>query len=203
MGTLDSIVAGYVDSMRPKGEAFRESFSSWLAAGAAPSGLEELIAPVHKFAGSAGSAGFMRLSAVATLIEVGLRGAAAAGVVETFDRAQLALLVDDFAAEIAALSPSRSSLFSGEDAPLYLPFERPLRILLAGLPEAASRILSHVVEQRMGMAWALPDAAGLAAIPAGRSPDLAVAPSAMDGLGFPVAAFVPRRFDDLAAGPFG
>jgi hypothetical protein len=100
-------------------------------------------------------------------------------------------LVDDFAAESAALSPSRSSLLSGEEAPLYAPFERPLRVLLAGLPEASSRILSHVVEQRMGMVWALPDAADLTAVPAGRAPDLAVAPSAMDGLGFPVAAFVP------------
>jgi len=195
---LRGIVEGYVASMRPKGEAFSRELDAFAAAGAPPEGLPDLIAAVHKFAGSAGSAGFMRLSAVAVLIEIGLRGARDAGGLDGTALAQIRCLGEDFAAEIAALAAERSTLFGGEDVPVYVPFSRPFRVLLAGLPEAVSRILTHVLEQRMGRAWTLPEAALLLAIPPGRGPDFAVAAEAVDGLAFPVLAFVPRRFDEIA-----
>jgi len=196
---LRSVVEGYVAAMRPKGEEFSRALSAFAAAGAPLAELPDLIAAVHKFAGSAGSAGFMRLSAVAALIEIGLRGARDTGALEDTALAQVLCLGEDFAVEIAGLAPERSSLICGEDAPVYVPFARPLRVLLAGLPEAVSRILIHVVEQRMGMAWSLPDAAMLADVPAGRGPDFAVAVEAAESRAFPVVAFAPRRFDEIAA----
>ena len=187
MEALQGVVAGYVSSMRSRGEAFSLDIVSWLQAEAPPDGAEALVAAVHKFAGSAGSAGFMRLSAVATLIEIALRGGAP---LTADDRALVGLLAEDFAAEIAALSPDRSSLLTGEQTGIYVPFAQPYQVLLAGLSEAASRILSHVVEQRLGMVWTLPEAAMLSTVPAGRAPDLVVVP---------VVVFAPRRFDDLTA----
>jgi hypothetical protein len=203
MEALNGVVAGYVESMRPKGEDFCKGFSSWLNLGSPTEGLADLVAPVHKFAGSAGSAGFMRLSAVATLIEIGLRAAAEAGAVAPLDAGQLRLLGEDFADEVLALAVQRSSLISGVESPVYAPFERPLRIVLAGLPVPTARMLSHVVEQRMGMAWVLPEAVLLSAVPPGRAPDLALSAAAVEGLTFPAAVFSPRKFDDLAAGRFG
>ncbi|MGE4528723.1 MAG: Hpt domain-containing protein [Rhodospirillaceae bacterium] len=196
---LQGVVEGYVASMRPRGEDFSRALAAFAAAGAPLAELPDLIAAVHKFAGSAGSAGFMRLSAVAALIEIGLRGARDAGALEDTALAQILCLGEDFAAEIAGLAAERSSLLSGAETPVYAPFARPLRVLLAGLPEAVARMLSHVVEQRMGMAWTLPDAAMLAAVPAGRGPDFAVAAVAAEGLAFPVVAFAPSRFDAIAA----
>ncbi len=203
MSALDDVVAGYVESMRPKGESFGEALSLWLSSGMPGDAVADLVAPVHKFAGSAGSAGFMRLSAVATLLEIGLRAVAETGAASAAEAEQFRLLGKDFAAEIVSLDPARSSLISGEDPAVYVPFERPLRVVLAGLPAAVERLLSHVVEQRMGMAMALPDAAALAAVPPGREPDLALTGAPVENVAFPVVAFAPRGFDDLAAGTLG
>lgn len=188
MSSLESVVSGYVTAMRPKGEAFIKAFAAWPEADVAL-----LIAEVHKFAGSAGSAGFTRLSAVATLLEIGLRALPAGAPPAAADEALLHALGADFAAEIAALSPARSSLISGDEVAVYPPFARPLRVVLSGLPPAADAVFAHVVEQRMGIAFSVPDVAALGAAPRGRGPDLAVvaAPTAaafpvytMDGGGF-------------------
>lgn len=194
MSGLTGVVEGYVASMRPKGEAFVAAFDAWLAA---PEGeTAQIVADVHKFAGSAGSAGFARLSAVATLLEIGLR--ALGGPRDPLDVAMLKALGMDFAAEIAALAPAASSLVSGVETSPYAPFTRPARVILAALPPACATILAHVIEQRMGMAFPMPDAAMLAAVPAGRAPDLAVVVRPV-AAGFPVAVLVPAGFDGIAA----
>lgn len=193
---LDAVVQGYVAAMRPKGEAFAEALQAWCAAPGG--GRDGLIADVHKFAGSAGSAGFGRLSAVATLIEIALRAVPDAAP-DPRDVAQIACFGEDFAEEIAALSPERSALLSGDETPVHLPFTRPARVVLAGLPPAAAAVLAHIVEQRLGFAFPLADAAALAEVPPGRAPDLAVVGAPVSGLGFPVAVFVPGRLGPLAA----
>lgn len=193
---LDAVVEGYVAAMRPKGETFAAALQDWCAA---PDGAREgLIADVHKFAGSAGSAGFARLSAVATLIEIALR-ALPEDAPDRRDLDQIACFGEDFAAEIAALVPARSSLLSGDEAPVHRPFTGPARVILAGLPPAAQAVLAHLIEQRLGLAFPLSDPAALAAVPPGRAPDFAVVGEAVAGLGFPVAVFAPRRLDSLAA----
>lgn len=194
MSGLTTVVEGYVASMRPKGETFAAAFDAWAAA---PEGeTAAIVADVHKFAGSAGSAGFARLSAVATLIEIGLR---ALGVPrDPLDVGVLKALGGDFADEIAALAPAASSLVSGEDIPAYAPFTRPARVILAGLPPASAAILAHVIEQRMGMAFPMPDAAMLADVPAGRAPDLAVVVRPV-AAGFPVVVLTPAGFDRITA----
>ena len=194
MSGLTAVVEGYVASMRPKGEAFGAAFGAWAAS--PDSDVAGLVADVHKFAGSAGSAGFARLSAVATLIEIGLRALGSRR--DPLDVAFLDALGGDFAAEIAALAPAASSLVSGEESPPYAPFTRPARVILAGLPPASAAILGHVIEQRMGMAFPMPDAAMLADVPAGRAPDLAVVaqPAAA---GFPVVVLEPAGFDRITA----
>jgi len=194
---LRKVVEGYVASMRPKGEDFSRSLTAFGAAGAPAEALPDLIAAVHKFAGSAGSAGFMRLSAIATLIEIGLRVARDTAAPDASALAQILCLGEDFAVEIAALAPDRSSLMTGEEASVYTPFARPMRILLAGLPEVVAAILTHVAEQRMGMVWTLPEAAMLAAVPVGREPDFAVTGAAVEGVSFPVVVFAPGRFDAM------
>lgn len=193
---LDAVVEGYVAAMRPKGEAFAAALKDWCAAPAG--GREGLIADVHKFAGSAGSAGFARLSAVATLIEIALR-ALPADAPDRRDLAQIACFGEDFADEVATLAPVRSSLLSGDETPVLRPFTGPARVVLAGLPPAAQAVLAHLVEQRLGFAFPLPDPATLAAVPPGRAPDLAVVGEPVPGLGFPVAVFAPRRLDALTA----
>lgn len=193
---LDAVVEGYVAAMRPKGEAFAEALHAWCAA--AGGGRDALIADVHKFAGSAGSAGFARLSAVATLIEIALRALPEAAP-DPRDVAQIACLEEDFAEEIAALSPDRSALLSGDETPVHVPFTRPARVIFAGLPPATAAVLAYVVEQRLGLAFPLAEVAALAEIPPGRAPDFAVVGAPVVGLGFPVAVFAPGRLDALVA----
>lgn len=193
---LDAVVEGYVAAMRPKGEAFAAALRAWCAAPGG--GREALVADVHKFAGSAGSAGFARLSAVATLIEIALR-ALPEGAPDPRDVAQVARLGEDFSDEIAALAPARSSLLSGDETPVHPPFTGPARVVLAGLPPASAAVLAHIIEQRLGLAFPLADAAALAEVPPGRAPDLAVVGAPVAGLGFPVAVFAPARLDALAA----
>ena len=194
MSGLTAVVEGYVASMRPKGEAFAAALGDWLAQPADDAAL--LIADVHKFAGSAGSAGFARLSAVATLLEIGL--GALASPADPLDLAMLQGLGEDFAAEIGALAPAGSSLIDGTDTPPYAPFSRPARVILAGLPPASAAILAHVIEQRLGIAFPMPDAAMLETVPAGRAPDLAVvaAPVAAE---FPVVVLAPGGLDGMTA----
>ncbi len=194
MSGLAGVVEGYVASMRPKGEAFAAAFAAWLAH--PEDDPAACVADVHKFAGSAGSAGFARLSAVATLLEIGLRALGAPRA--TLDLGLLAALGADFSREIAALAPAASSLVSGVETPPYAPFTRPARVILAGLPPASAAILGHVIEQRMGMAFAIPDAALLAGVPAGRAPDLAVVAEPVEA-GFPVVVLTPAGFDGLTA----
>ena len=194
MSGLTGVVEGYVASMRPKGETFVVGFEAWLEQ---PEGdAAPLIADVHKFAGSAGSAGFARLSAVATLIEIGMRALAVPP--DALDLAMLKALGADFAAEIAALAPAGSSLISGEETPPYAPFSRPARVILAGLPPASAAILGHVIEQRLGIAFPMPDAAMLETVPAGRAPDLAVVAVPV-AAGFPVVVLDPGGFDGMTA----
>ncbi|MBN2752391.1 MAG: Hpt domain-containing protein [Rhodospirillaceae bacterium] len=197
MGDLRGVVEGYVTTMRPKGEAFCESLTV-LAAPVVLDDVAALISTVHKFAGSAGSAGFMRLSAVASLIEIALRAVKETEVLEDAALAQILCLKDDFAAEIAELTPSRSALLSGQAAEVYVPFSRPLRVLVAGMPEPVARILVHVIEQSLGIAWILPDVAMLAGVPPGREPDFAVVMSPVADVSFPVVVFHPCGFDDMA-----
>lgn len=194
MSGLNAVVEGYVESMRPKGEAFVAAFGAWQAEPDDP--VATLVADVHKFAGSAGSAGFARLSAVATLLEIGLRALDLPRA--PLDLALLRCLGADFAAEIAALAPQASSLISGVEIPPYTPFSRPARVILAGLPPASAAILGHVVEQRMGMAFPMADAAGLAAVPAGRAPDLAVVAEPATAA-FPVIVLVPGGIDAITS----
>ncbi len=198
---LDAVVEGYVAAMRPKGQGFAAALHGWCAAPEGP--REGLVADVHKFAGSAGSAGFARLSAVATLIEIALR-ALPEGTPDPRDVALLACFAADFAEEIEALAPARSSLLSGDETPVHVPFTGPARVILAGLPPAAAAVLAHVVEQRMGFGFPLADAAALTDVPPGRAPDLAVVGAPVEGLGFPVVVFAPGRLDNLtAAWPVG
>jgi HPt (histidine-containing phosphotransfer) domain-containing protein len=194
MSGLTAVVESYVASMRPKGEAFVAALDAWVAA--SESETAGIVADVHKFAGSAGSAGFARLSAVATLLEIGLR--ALGSPRDPLDVALLEALGGDFAAEIAALAPAASSLVSGEERTPYTPFTRPARVILAGLPPASAAILGHVIEQRMGMAFPMPDAAMLADVPAGRAPDLAVV-ARPTAAGFPVVVLTPAGLDGITA----
>lgn len=194
MSGLTAVVEGYVATMRPKGQAFVAAFDAWVAG---PDGdPAQLVADVHKFAGSAGSAGYARLSAVATLLEIGLRALGAPR--DPLDVAMLRALGADFALEIAALAADASSLVSGVEVPAFAPFTRPARVILAGLPPASAAILGHVIEQRMGMAFPMPDAAMLADVPAGRAPDLAVVAEAVEA-GFPVAVLQPAGIDGMTA----
>ena len=191
MASLNELVVGYVESMRPRGLDLARALRSW------PEGAGELATGVHKFAGSAGSAGFMRLSAVATLLEILLKS----GDADPLTAAQIACLARDFADGIADLAPERSGLCceSGPASP-FVPFVAPQRVVIAGLPEGLSRMLAHVVEQCLGIAWVLPEAPDLSRMV--RAPDLALVGSdaAPVDASFPLVVFSARRFDRLTEG---
>jgi len=171
---LQQVIDDYVKSMQPKGVLCGDALAAWLKAPEDLSECETLADEVHKFAGSAGQTGFMQLSSVATVLEIGLRTVVQAGSYPPGDIQFFKYLCDDFSNAILSLSVEKSSLFTGDEAPYFTPFLVPPQILLVAMPPATERILSYVIEQKMGFVWPTSDKTALDAVPKGREPDLAI-----------------------------
>jgi len=208
MQMFQQVVDNYVKSMQPKGVLCGDALSAWLKTPDDVSECERLADEVHKFAGSAGQTGFMHLSAVATVLEIGLRDVVQVGACASGDIQFFKYLSDDFSHAILSLSVEKSSLITGDEAPYFAPFLVPPQILLVALPPATERILSYVIEQKMGFAWPTSDRSALDAVPKGREPDLAIVSEDVVSIGredyisrycFPVCVFHSTPLSELTA----
>jgi len=199
MASLQELVENYIQTMVPMGLKFYDELQSWNVSGAKQSKILSLIETIHQFAGSAGSAGFMRLSSIATLIEVGCQGIRYNADVADLDRDQILALGEDFKIEIESLMPERSSLVTGIDIPMFEPFSEPPQIIIAGMPEGTTRILSFVIEQKMGIPLPAPSLDILNNLSKDRAPNLVIVPCPVAEYDFPVVVYAPACFDDITA----
>lgn len=202
MASMEEIVAEYVASMRPMSKTATAQLDEWMVTGCPLEPVPVLADCVHKFAGSAGSAGFTHLSMVATVLELMLRAVHAKDDLTPVTREQFALLIKDFSGVANGISVEKSSLISGDEDDVFLSFDEFGHILLVGLPRPIEAMLTFICEQRMGMPLSLPSQDMLSDIVPERAPKLAVVSEPVPDYSFPIFVFSPMRFAQLTTGEF-
>ncbi len=199
MASIAEIVDDYVKTMKPLGQELAGDLDRWAADGMPYDGVVSLLPRVHKFSGSAGSTGFLQLSMISILMEIGLRAAKSQVDLSGLSGAQLSILISDFADAVADLRPEASTFDADTHQAIFTAFQNPGHVLLVGLPPVLEGILNFVVEQRMAIPLILPDVAMLDDVSTERPPKLVIVSEAVKDYSLPIFHYSPMTFAQLTA----